>query len=232
MTDRYESGEIARAEIINLETNKRIKCMFNPQEYKISKGSGWSSEKAKGQNNPHSEYSGGATNSLSLNLTFDTYETHAWFKNTAREDVRNYTKELWNLTLINKSKTDAATHLGKPPECRFVWGKLWSFVGVVTSLTQTFTLFLSDGTPVRAKIDITFQQTTDEDAYPRQNPTSGGEPNERLYVVTQGDTLQGIAYAMYGDPTVWRHLADSNNIDDPLSLRPGLRLLVAPLPLL
>jgi hypothetical protein len=231
MTDRYESGEIARAEIINLQTNKRIKCMFNPQEYKISKGSGWSSEKARGQDNPHSEYSGGAPNSLSLNLTFDTYESHAWFKNTAREDVRNYTKDLWELALINKSKTDAVTNQGKPPECRFVWGTLWSFVGVVISLTQTFTLFLHDGTPVRAKVDITFQQTTDDGAYPGQNPTSGGEPNARVYVVTERDTLAGIAYAMYRDSTVWRHLAEANNIDDPLGLRPGQRLLITSLSL-
>lgn len=231
MTDRYQRGDIAPAIIKNLATNTEIKCMFNPQEYKISKSNGWSSEKARGQNQPHAEYSGGGPNSLTLNLVFDTYETHEWFGNQAREDVRKYTQELWKLTLVNKSSIDSNNGQGKPPECRFQWGKLWSFVGVVTSLSQTFTLFLADGTPVRAKIDITFQQTTDEDAYPRQNPTSGGEPNARLYVVTEGDTLAGIAYAMYRDSTVWRHLAETNHIDDPLALRPGQRLLITPLSL-
>ena len=107
MTDRYQRGDIAPAIIKNLATNTEIKCMFNPQEYKISKSNGWSSKKARGQNQPHAEYSGGGLNSLTLNLVFDTYETHEWFGNQAREDVRKYTQELWKLTLVNKSSIDA-----------------------------------------------------------------------------------------------------------------------------
>ncbi len=229
MTDRHESGEFAQAEITNLNTNEKIQCMFNPQEYKIAKNSGWRLTKAKGQDTPHYEYNGGAPNALTLNLTFDTYEKHDRFKSKAHEDVRKYTSKLWDLTLIDKSKKDNKTKQGKPPRCRFEWGRLWSFEGVVTSISQTFTLFLSDGTPVRAKVDLTIQQTSDEGAYPRQNPTSGGEPNRRLYVVVEGDTLVGIAFAMYGDATVWRHLAEANNIDDPLGLCPGQRLLITPL---
>jgi hypothetical protein len=229
MTEERERRQIAEASLVNLVTNKKIKCMFNPHEYKLTKSNSWTPSRIKGRNQPHVDFAGGGAGELTLNLIYDTYEAHDWFKNAAREDVRNYTKDLWELMLIDKSKINTITGKSEPPTCRFEWGKLWSFVGVITRIDQTFTLFLPDGTPVRAKVDVTFKQTTDEAAYPRTNPTSGGDAGERVYVVNEDDTLTGIAYAMYGDATVWRHLAEANRIDNPLKLRPGQRLIVKPL---
>jgi nucleoid-associated protein YgaU len=48
-------------------------------------------------------------------------------------------------------------------------------------------------------------------------------------VVSEGDTLGGIAHSIYGDATLWRLLAEANDIDNPLSLRPGQQLIVQPL---
>ena len=44
--------------------------------------------------------------------------------------------------------------------------------------------------------------------------------------VRAGDTLAGIAYAEYGNPNLWRAVAELNNIDDPMRLRPGQRLML------
>ena len=41
-----------------------------------------------------------------------------------------------------------------------------------------------------------------------------------------GDTLAGIAYAEYGNPNLWRAVAELNHIDDPMRLRPGQRLML------
>jgi nucleoid-associated protein YgaU len=45
-----------------------------------------------------------------------------------------------------------------------------------------------------------------------------------MHVVRDGDSLQSIAYAMYGDPTRWRTIAEANGIDDPLAVRRGRTL--------
>jgi nucleoid-associated protein YgaU len=84
---------------------------------------------------------------------------------------------------------------------------------------------------LRALLDVSFKQSSDEAVYPRQNPTSGGVPGQRLRTIREGETLAGIAHEEYGDPTVWRHLAEINNLDDPRRLRLGQTLLVTPLPL-
>ena len=37
----------------------------------------------------------------------------------------------------------------------------------------------------------------------------------------EGDSLAVIAYREYGNPALWRPLADVNGIDDPMRVRPG-----------
>ena len=61
---------------------------------------------------------------------------------------------------------------------------------------------------------------------PKQNPTSGGLVPHRVHELVAGDTLAGIAYAEYGNPNLWRAVADLNHIDDPMRLRPGQRLML------
>ena len=47
-----------------------------------------------------------------------------------------------------------------------------------------------------------------------------------MHTVRDGDSLQSIAYSMYGDPTRWRAIAEANGIDDPLALPRGRTLTV------
>ena len=41
-----------------------------------------------------------------------------------------------------------------------------------------------------------------------------------------GDTLDSLAWREYGDATEWRVIAEANEIDDPMRLRPGTELLL------
>ncbi|MFO7167798.1 MAG: LysM peptidoglycan-binding domain-containing protein [Chloroflexota bacterium] len=227
---------LAKACIVNCDNEKEyVVCMFNPKEYTFSKQNKWEEKPVKGQNVSHLEYSGGGPATLKLQLLFDTTEVHysdGKAINRVGDDVRKYTELLWKLMKVPQDDKNPRTEKGEPPRCRFVWGKQWSFEAVIESISQKFVLFDTSGTPLRAILDVSFKQSGDEGIYPRQNPTSGGAPGQRLRTVREGETLALIAYEEYGDPTVWRHLADTNNLDDPRRLRPGQTLLITPLPLL
>jgi hypothetical protein len=223
-------GQLVKAEIHNLDGGAKIVCMFNPREYTFTKQNNWRQDSQKGGNVGRLEFGGGAPASLKIQLFFDTYESHPPFS-SAGEDVRKYTKALWDMMKVSDRKKHPKTGKGEPPRCRFQWGNLWSFEAVIESISQKFTMFLPNGTPVRATLDVAFKQLADEGQYPRQNPTSGGNPGDRLRAVRQGETLAHIAFDEYGDATVWRHLAALNNVEDPLRLRAGQLLVIAPLPL-
>jgi nucleoid-associated protein YgaU len=47
-----------------------------------------------------------------------------------------------------------------------------------------------------------------------------------VHVLVEGDTLAGIAYNEYGNPSLWRAVAAANGIDDPMRLRSGTSVLL------
>lgn len=209
------SASLAHAVIINRDGgNTHIPCMFNPKEYSFSKSNQWAPGRGKGQNMPQLEFGSGQPATLQMQLFFDTY--------AAGEDVRKkYTDAIWKLMMVDPKLKDPKTHKSRPPKVCFQWGSAWTFDAVITSISQKFTLFLHDGTPVRATLDVTFQQIQDESLLPKQNPTSGGVGGERVWIVNEGDTLAWIAYKEYGDSTQWRRIADANRLTQVRRLAPG-----------
>jgi hypothetical protein len=194
-----------------------VACMFNPFEYTVSKSNSYQEESTNPSDVPTFEFSRAGPQTLRLSLTFDTYE--------ADEDVSLETNKLWKLMESKTLKKGNENVKISPPEVAFHWG-VFHFVAVITNMTQRFTLFKHDGTPVRAKVDVTFTQHKDLNDYPNQNPTSGGGNVERVWRVVAGDRLDTIAYQVYGDATKWRLIAEHNQIVDPLRLRGGQQLTI------
>lgn len=217
------NGELVKAVIHNLDTNESVECMFNPKEYTFTKQNSWKFTNQKGKNLPSPEFQSGQPTSLKIQLFFDTFETG--------DDVRKkYTNKIWDLTRVNEQTKNRKTKKGRPPFCRFQWGEAWAFKAVVTNISQKFTLFRPDGKPVRATLDVTFQQVKDEGLFPKQNPTSGGGEGRKLRVVKEGERIDWIATTEYGDPTLWRLIAEQNSLENPLMLKPGQVLAIPPLP--
>jgi hypothetical protein len=193
-----------------------IDCMFNPFEYTVSKTNTYAEKSRNRSSVPEVEFQKAGPQTLQLSLMFDTYEKD--------EDVSLITSKLWKLM---ESKTRQGNNRNKvpPPEVAFEWG-VFRFVAVITNMTQKFTLFKQDGTPVRAKIDVTFTQHKDLEDYRRQNPTSGGGPIRSVRAIIGGDRLDNIAYEVYGDATKWRLIAEFNKIDNPFVLQSGQQLTI------
>ena len=166
---------------------------------------------------------------LDVQLLFDTLTLISDGTDTAPQDVREHTEKVLDLMKIDaRPPTTARAHPGRPPRVSFRWGRFWSFKSVITSVTQSFTLFWDDGRPVRANLTVSFQQVETEGTYPPQNPTSLGRV-EKMRIVGPGETLDAIAFSEYGDSRRWRAIADFNRLDNPLRLRVGQRLALPPL---
>jgi nucleoid-associated protein YgaU len=108
---------------------------------------------------------------------------------------------------------------GAPPKVKFSWGA-FSFISIAASVNVTFTMFLPNGVPVRANCQVKLKQVEEQKMYPPQNPTTRSAAR-KVWVVEEGQTLDWIAYKEYGNASLWRVIADKNNLDNPRSLRPG-----------
>lgn len=212
---------LTKAIIRNEDTRVDIPVMFNPTEYSFSKTNSWNRESIKENNVPKTQFSAGNPTELKVQLFFDTYEHPEGGTPT---DVREYTKKIIALTKVGDFKDGR-----RPPMCRFIWGGAISFLSVITSLSYKYTLFLESGTPVRATMDISFQECIDEDESKGQTSPPLGIPGHKMLTVKPGDTIDGIATHEYGDPKLWRYIADGNSLDNPKDIRPGQVLRIAPL---
>jgi nucleoid-associated protein YgaU len=202
-----------------------VHCMFNPYEYSISKSNSFEEKSAANQDSPTAELSQSGAQTLKLNLFFDTsLET-----DEAKKNVTRITNDLWRFMSVKEAKANrtrsSAQEKKQVPLVAFHWG-VFFFVAYITDMTQQFIHFLPNGTPVRAKVDVTFKQLIDIDDYPKQNPTSGGGPLKQIWRVNAGDRLDLIAARVYQDAGKWRKLADYNKLVDPSRLRPGQNLLI------
>lgn len=112
----------------------------------------------------------------------------------------------------------------KLPTLTFQWGPpMAAFMYDCTLQTCKilYKRFDASGIPVRAEATLTLQEQPSLLGMLPTNPTSGGLAGRRRHVVSDGESLQGIATATYGRPGYWRALAEANGIDDPLRVRPG-----------
>jgi nucleoid-associated protein YgaU len=203
-----------KLEIKNTDTGKIFKVQFNPERYTVDKTTTWTASKEKGKTAPL-VFGGTARKSISFEFFFDTY--------AEGKDVREeYVGKL--LALMEPTVTTKPGNK-RPPILLISWSS-FVFKAVLERLSQNYTLFTDQGKPVRAVVNATFKQysTAQEDA--QKSPP--GDPTT-AHLVKEGETLNLIAAKEYGDPRLWRLIADKNRLRDPLHLEVGTLLEIPPL---
>ncbi len=194
---------------------------YNPETIGVEKRTQFQEHPTQGSDSGAKEWTHGNSRVLTISeLYFDTYEN--------KENVR--TKYIDRLEAL--AHMDPELH--RPPKLLFLWGKFMAENDVYNScqwylqgLKVTYVMFLSDGTPVRAKVELSLVEATSIDEQQQKDPQS--PDHAKVCTVARGDTLQSIAYREYDDPGEWRRIAEVNAIDDPLNIEPGTRLLVPPI---
>lgn len=185
-----------------------VPLRFNPSEYQLQKANTFAEIAIPGLESPPIQFIRGASETLSTEVLVDTSDT--------LEDVRGkYVEKLRNLLRVD-------SELHAPPIVRFVWDTE-IFVGVLESLGVTYTLFSPEGVPWRASLAITLKEYRSAAAQVKEMKTASPDFDKR-YTVQRGDSLSGIAGAVYGDPGQWRAIARANDIQDPRSLPVGATL--------
>ncbi|MGL5921300.1 VgrG-related protein [Chroococcidiopsis sp.] len=130
---------------------KDIEFMFNPTEISFTRTANWEDEPGNRGSSllPKVNFSGVAPYQLTLsNLLFDTYETKT---SVMQKYIDN----------IKQGVSAKATAPSRPPVYIFVWKNKY-FHCVIESLTYKLTMFLADGTPVRALVDMTLREVDPE----------------------------------------------------------------------
>ena len=189
---------------------------FNPKELTIAKAAKWERKPTRGSKKAGPpQFTGADPCKLTVELFFDASDKH---DGSVVEAVE---------ALLGCCMPTDESHGKKkdyPPLVVFQWGKITGFTAFITTVSAKYTVFSSDGTPIRATCSVAMEEMPSAPA--GQNPTSGALAARRSHRLVDGDSLASIAYREYNDAAMWRQLAAYNDIDDPRRLRPGTILLL------
>jgi nucleoid-associated protein YgaU len=212
-----------------------LEVQFNPTELTLNKGIQIAEVAIPGLDSPILQFVRGQSETLTLDLFFDTTDGGTGEKATS---VTTHTDKFYQLI-----KIDSSTHV--PPICRFIWGshefagshfdKNWAsqqrengFDCLVESVRQRFTMFSSEGIPLRATLSVTLREYKTLDQQLKQLNLMSPD-HTRTHVVESGETLNQIADRYYEDSTQWRSIASFNHILNPLAIDAGIMLALPPI---
>jgi len=208
---------MTKAKIVKKDKSE-LKCLFNPSDLKITRTVEHAEKKVLGKGFPNMQYTHGNQAILTFKLFFDTYSAGVETGNLGmainntlptmlKKDVSTFTQPFIKLVEV-----DSETH--EPPEVTFKWGEQ-EFEGYITQIIEDYTMFSSNGKPLRATLDITMKSNT-------QKKVPVNSPDRTKHrTVKSGEMLYGFANAEYGDCAEWRRIAEINGIDNPRRLKSG-----------
>ena len=197
----------------------RLTFMYNPAELTTAKTANWNRPQQKGAGSAGKpQFTGAGPQTVQMEIWFDAWDQ-------ADADVTGCVKTLFEWT--KPTPTSITKKLPRPPVLGFEWGAnqiLADLKFFLKTVNAKYVLFKPDGTPVRASATITLEEVPEDP--PKQNPSSGARESRRSHLMGAGDSLHSVAWREYGDASLWRGIAAFNEIDDPLRVAAGTRILV------
>jgi hypothetical protein len=198
---------------------RELRFMYNPAELTTSKSANWNRPQQQGARSAgRPQFTGAGPQTVQMEIWFDAWDA-------ADADVTGCVMTLFEWT--KPTPQSIQRRLPRPPVLGFEWGSnrvLTDLQVFLKTVNAKYVLFKPDGTPVRASATITLEEVPPEQ--PSQNPTSGSRESRRTRLLGEGDSLHSVAWREYGDAGLWRGLAAFNDIDDPLRVAAGTRILV------
>ncbi len=202
---------------------EEVECAFNPSQYTIKSSANYKEDHSLGTDVSRMIFLSGAQREFSTTLFFDSEGEigragdfmnvlHEYSEDDSIEPVTDIMKKISSAVQVSGSDH-------KPPLVAFVWGNL-NFKGVITSVTETFTMFDPFGKPIRGKMDLTIKEAQEEGLTKKSEPFES--PDRTKYrTVVEGSSLWSMAYEEYGDCEKWRVIAKANGLLNPLQIYPG-----------
>lgn len=113
--------------------------------------------------------------------------------------------------------------LNEPGYVTLVWGTI-IFHGRAESIDYDYSLFGSDGTPLRVKISLSFVGSFENGS----SPDNGNSKASSTVEFKSGDSLADYCNSIYGDSSYAADVAGKNDLDSVRSVTPGTKVLFPP----
>jgi nucleoid-associated protein YgaU len=185
---------------------------INPEQFSQAFKVEYDLEQAQGSQGNDPEFKFTRPEELRLDFTFDGTGVVP-IKGQAgsfHKDVAGQVQEFLNLVYTMSSETH------KPNFLRLLWGNFSfgnknGFDCILKDLSINYTLFSSEGKPLRAKLTASFVNYIEQERRVREEGKESPDVTH-LRQVKAGDTLSLMTYRIYGDPAYYLQVAKANGL--------------------
>lgn len=207
-------------EKLKLKANgKEFKVMVNPQDFSVKDSVGYSNSN-ESRNPKFNQYDGSVFTIPKIFLdTTGAIPMSQW-------PIQNGTIDAM-IKLLKSIVYDFDGSSHEPPIVEIIWGSN-QFKGRLLSMDTKYTLFDSEGGPLRAEIQLEFTsyQTISE----IEAAANKSSPDlTHVIEVKAGDTLPNLCNKVYRDSSYYMQVARINGLSSFCYLKPGTRLVFPPL---
>lgn len=115
----------------------------------------------------------------------------------------------------------------EPSYIMVAWGK-FIMTGVLKTAKVNYTMFAADGTPKRARMNITIDEQVSSGLLTKLLKLLSPDLSKAI-IVKEGDTLPLLCFKEYGDASLYTKVAEVNGLKNYRKLKQGMELLFPPI---
>lgn len=152
------------------DTSVHVSAQYNPKELQVDKVIPWTKASQANKSNSqgiHLEFSGAEGRTMTIEMMFDGYE-----QNQSVAPKIGILEKLASVIKVGKKEDER-----RPHRCTISWGdkndRLPHFSCVIEHISTKYTMFSSDGVPLRATCTVKLKEA-DAVSAKKANPTPAG----------------------------------------------------------
>jgi len=217
-----KTGELIKLKIRSFkdaqfsEKDKDFEVMFNPQEYSLTYNIESDDSQGIGTSGSEPTFNKITPQDLSLDFTIDGTGATG-----VKVDVPEKVAEFLDVTHNYKGDEH------RPRYLVIEWGTLL-FKCVLKAASVKYTLFNSDGIPIRAKLSTSYKRFVEDELRAAEEDSSSPDITH-MRTVQEGDMLPLMCFKIYGDSKYYLQVAEANRLTTFRNLEPGRQIFFPPL---
>ena len=193
-----------------------LKLPINPAKVKLSKGIQYAEDRQLGSLNGSNTYVRYQPETFSFDCLFDM--------TCAMEDENEQQPVHDMVDALEMRLYDYNTEGHRPSYVKVEYGDI-TFFGQLKTLDTEYSLFDSDGIPLRAELKVVLtgycSQKEEKSRFSKHSPDVS-----RLITIMEGQTLANLCYEIYGDPLLVVQVAKFNNLNGFRNIPAGTEILM------
>ncbi len=198
--------------------SKPYTVMINPESLKWDRSIDYNEKQSPDSSSASQKYK----NTPSEKLSFDIIIDCTGVVDSKRTDL---TAEIELLESIVYTYNGT---IHRPNFVKVQWGKNLIFNGVLKSFDTSYTLFKPDGSPLRAKVSLSFSEYISPSTVKKLDKQESPDVTHLVNVV-EGDTLPGLCQKIWNDNSYYIQVAEYNKLNKFRNLKGVENLLFPPI---